>query len=42
MISIPILTPRVRIALKLVAAGGLILVLVMFSATEVDFVYTGF
>jgi hypothetical protein len=35
-------TPRVRILLKLAAAGGLILVLLLFSATEVDFVYTGF
>ena len=42
MNSIPRMTPRVRIALKLVAAAGLILVLVMFAATEVDFVYTGF
>lgn len=28
--------------LKLAAAAGLILVLLFFSATEVDFVYTGF
>ena len=39
---IPAMTPRVRIVLKLAVAAGLILVLVLFSATEVDFVYTGF
>jgi hypothetical protein len=31
-----------RILLKLAAIAGLILVLVLFAATEVDFVYTGF
>lgn len=39
---IPATTPRVRIALKVAIAAGLILVLLLFSATEVDFVYTGF
>ena len=39
---IPAMTPGVRIALNLVLAAGLILVLVLFSVTEVDFVYTGF
>lgn len=39
---IPTMTPGVRIALKLAVAAGLILILVMFSVTEVDFVYTGF
>jgi len=41
-IMIPAMTPRVRIALKLAIAAGMILVLVLFSATGVDFVYTGF
>jgi len=35
-------TRRARILLKLAAAASLILVLLLFSATEVDFVYTGF
>ncbi len=39
---IPAMTPRARIALKLAIAAGLILVLLLFSTTEVDFVYTGF
>lgn len=38
----PAMTPSLRIVLKLVVAAGLILVLVLFSATGVDFVYTGF
>ena len=38
----PGMTPKARIALKLVIAAGLILILVLFSVTEVDFVYTGF
>lgn len=33
---------QVRIALKLVLAAGLIVILVLFPASEVDFVYTGF
>lgn len=32
----------VRIMLKLVLAAGLIVILVLFPASEVDFVYTGF
>ena len=39
---IPAMPPGVRIALKLFLAAGLILILVLFSVTEVDFVYTGF
>jgi hypothetical protein len=35
-------TPRVRIALKLLAGIGLIVVLLLFAGTEVDFVYAGF
>lgn len=34
--------PRVRIALKLLAGIGLIVVLLLFAGTEVDFVYAGF
>jgi len=33
---------KTRIALKLLLAAGLIIVLLLFSVTEVDFVYTGF
>jgi len=33
---------KARIVLKLAAVAGLILILLLFSATEVDFVYTGF
>ncbi len=33
---------NIRIALKLLLAAGLIIVLVLFSVTDVDFVYTGF
>ena len=33
---------KTRIALKLLLAAGLILVLLLFSISEVDFVYTGF
>lgn len=35
-------TPRLRITLKLLAAAGLIVVLLLFAGTEVDFVYAGF
>lgn len=38
----PVLPPRVRIVLKLVAAAGLIVVLLLFAGIEVDFVYAGF
>ena len=34
--------PRVRIALKLLAGVGLIVMLLLFAGTEVDFVYAGF
>lgn len=34
--------PQIRVALKLVLAAGLIVILVLFPASEVDFVYTGF
>jgi len=33
---------KVRIGLKLIAAFVLICILVLFAATNVDFVYTGF
>jgi len=33
---------RARIAVKLLAAVGLIVVLLLFAGGEVDFVYTGF
>ncbi len=33
---------KLRIAFKLVLVMGLILVLTLYSASEVDFVYTGF
>jgi hypothetical protein len=33
---------RWRVTLKLVAAAGLIVVLLLFAGTEVDFVYAGF
>lgn len=34
--------PRARIAMKLLAAAGLIIMLLLFASTEVDFVYAGF
>lgn len=34
--------PRARIAAKLLLAAGLIVVLLLFAGTEVDFVYSGF
>ena len=36
------LAPRVRILLQLAAAAALIAVILLFSTTEVDFVYTAF
>lgn len=33
---------KIRIALKLLLAACLIIVLILFSVTDVDFVYTGF
>jgi len=39
---IPDVPEKVRIVLKLATAAGLILVLLLFFASEVDFVYTGF
>lgn len=34
--------PGMRIALKIAAGAALIVVLLLFSSTDVDFVYTGF
>lgn len=34
--------PSARILLKLVAAAGLIVVLLLFSGTDVDFIYAAF
>jgi hypothetical protein len=35
-------TARIRIVLKLVALAALVMCLLLFSISEVDFVYTGF
>lgn len=34
--------PALRITLKFLAAAVLILILILFTSSEVDFVYTGF
>jgi len=36
------MSPKLRISLKLMASGALIIVILVFSRTEVDFVYTAF
>lgn len=36
------MAPKLRISLKLAAGAALIIVILVFSRTEVDFVYTAF